>query len=470
MNLPPKNESEKSMLASGGIEKQNQQQAEIARCTLMHFDAGPMPRSAQLDIPTDVFEAGSLYLFKDSVEMRLTAAPVPRAVRRHGAEQPWTTFVPEFRVVHPYRPRRAPVKKSDHPDQMAFDFFADTFEPDKPVRETPAQQRRRAFDKFRFSMPKPFAKVLEPFKTHQWPLLVLLTHDQLALELAENNPALAFFLAQKMNCDAPLIEALRCCSMRQRDIMEVLGLPNTAAAVKLFRKIEPASLNGDNWSAMLGIFNRELCDTKSPLNHLEAINSGVIEILLDPVAARAVGPELLQEVAKDKAENHRGRIVHMITGTLQMQEDLRDDGSHHAKRTHFANLGRLRETHEEVTKAYRRRIRQLIEANRHDNDRFRNPPLPGIPGKIEPITSPKELVNEGEEQGNCVASYAERVREGSTFIYRVFEPERATLSIVKPSPFADWRIGELESKYNTDVSGETEDFVEAWLSRHQSMV
>jgi hypothetical protein len=429
-----------------------------------------MPRSAQLDIPVEVFEAGSLHLFKDSTAMRLTAAPVPQAVRRHGSEGQWMPFIPEFRVIHPYRPRRAPLKKSNPPGQLAFDFFDETFEPDKPVKETPAQLRKRAFDRFRFSIPKPFAKVIEPFKTHQWPLLVLLSHDQLALEMAESNPALAFFLAQRMNCDAPLIESLRCCSMRQRDIMEVLGLPSTNGAVKLFRKITPASLNGDNWASMLEIFRRELDDTKSPLNHLEAINSGVIEILLNPIAARAAGPTLLKEVACDKAENHRGRIVHMITGTLQMQEELRDDGNTFVKRNHFANLGRLRETHDEVTKRYRRRIRQLIEANQHDTECFRTPPLPGVPGKIEPITSPEGLVNEGEEQGNCVASYAERVRQGSTFIYRILDPERATLSLVKPSPFSNWEIGELEAKYNTDVRSETEDFVSAWLERHQSMV
>jgi len=258
--------------------------------------------------------------------------------------------------------------------------------------------------------------------------------------------------------------------MRQRDVMEVLGLPSTSGAVKLFRKIAPASLNGDHWGSMLEVFRRELNDMKSPLNHLEAINSGVIEILLNPAAARAAGPTLLKEVARDKAENHRGRIIHMITGTLQMQEELRDEGNSHVKRTHFANLGRLRETHNEVTKRYRRRIRQLIEANEHDTERFRTPPLPGIPGKIEPITSPEGLVNEGEEQGNCVASYAGRVRQGTTFIYRVLEPERATLSLVKQTPFSEWKIGELESKYNTDVRSETEDYVIAWLNRHQSMV
>ncbi|MEM1442032.1 MAG: PcfJ domain-containing protein [Verrucomicrobiota bacterium] len=429
-----------------------------------------MPRSAQPDIPVDVFERGSLYLFKDATEMRLTAAPVPQAVRRSCGHGSWTSFLPEFRVVHPYRPKREPVRKKEPTDQLAFDFFEDTFEPNRPRRLTPAQQRKKAFAQFRFSMPKPYAKVLEPFKTHQWPLLVLLSHDPHSQELAQSNPALAFFLALRMNGDVDLIESLKCCSMRQRDLMDVLGLPNSNRAVKLFRKISPASLNGDHWGSMLEVFRRELEHPKSPLHHLEVINTGVIEILAHPAASRAVGPNLLIEVGQDKAENHRGRIIHMITSTLEMQEDLREDGNGLAQRKHFTDLGRLRETHEEVTKRYRRRILQLIEANEHDTDRFRNPPLPGIPGKIEPITSAEGLVNEGEEQGNCVASYAQRVRQGSTFIYRVLVPERATLSIVKTSHFSEWEIGELETKYNTEASSETEENVQAWLDRHQCEV
>lgn len=101
---------------------------------------------------------------------------------------------------------------------------------------------------------------------------------------------------------------------------------------------------------------------------------------------------------------------------------------------------------------------------------FQNPPIPGIPGKIEPITSPAGLVDEGEEQGNCVASYAARVRDGRTFIYRVLVPQRATLSIVRDGIGPDWEIGELETKFNTEASEETEVFVQAWLDRHRSVV
>lgn len=431
----------------------------------MGFPARPMPRTAHTDIALDVFAGGALHLIRDTTEMRLTAWPVPSAERRLGCESEWERFVPEFRVIHPYRRRRSVEKKAKGP-QLAFDFFEDTYDPNPPVPLTPAQATRKAFEQFRFSMPKPIARILEPFPTNQWPLLVMLSHDESSVELAQNNPVLAFALAQQLKSDGELIAALKCGQMRQRDLLEVLSLPSSPRAVNLFRKIAPASVNGDNWHSMIQLIRRELDEDKSPLYHLPVINSGVIEIMQNPDASRAATQTLLEEVSRDKAEKHRGRIVHIITSTLQMQDELRVQSS--ARR--FRNIERLKQTHAEVTEQYRRRIRQLIDANNHESDLFRSPPFPGIPGQIEPITSAEALVNEGEEQQNCVASYASRVRQGTTFIYRVLQPERATLSIVRPTPFGDWTVGELEGKYNTEVQPETEDLVRNWLDRHRNLV
>ena len=427
----------------------------------------PMPRSALPVEPGATFYNGKLRIEKGAEAMHISACPVPHAVRRRGAGSTWESFQPEFRLVHPYHPRRpARAKTENTKDQLAFEFFDDTFESRPLAKLSPSQKRKRAFDQFRFSLPKPTAKFVEPFLTHQWPLIFLLHYDRGSIELAQNNPALAFLLAQKMNCDAELIQTLLCSRMRQRDLLSVLDLPSSPAAVNLFRKLAPQSVNGDNWPSILQLLRQELAAPKTCLNHLSRINTGVIEILLEPQASRAVTPSLLGEVARDPAQNYRARTVHAITSTLRMQEEL-----HEPRRTaRFQNLARLREVHDEVSESYRRRIRQLIEANLHQTDRFQSPPLPGIPGKIEPITSAAELFNEGEAQGNCVASYANRVHSGSTFIYRVLHPQRATLSVVRGNGFDIWEIGELEARFNTDVTDETEDFVQAWLDRHRAVM
>ena len=400
--------------------------------------------------------------------MRIAASPVPQAAVRRGSQSGWESFLPEFRLVHPYHPARArqATRKPSQKDQLCFGFFDEAGEASRPKLLTPTQRKKRAFEQFRFSLPKPVAHAVEPFRTHQWPLLVFLNRDPGALDLVESNPVLAFVLAQKMNADHEMIAALRCSSMRQRELLDILDLPSSNRAVALFRKIAPASVTGDNWDSIVRLLRSEIGDPKSRLGHLQSINSGVVEILLDPQASRAATPTLLNEVAKNRAENYRGRVVHMITSTLRMQEELRTGNT--ADR--FPNLARLESIHQEVSEHYRRRVRQLIDADQHESDNFRSPPLPGIADRIEPITSAASLVDEGEAQGNCVASYAPRVRDGNTFIYRVLHPERSTLSLVRSSPFAEWKIGELEGRYNTDASQETEDYVQAWLDRHRSVL
>lgn len=428
-----------------------------------------MPLSAPASDTGITFSQGTLCLAKGPVEMRITGSPVPRSVMRRGRGEAWQAFSPEFRLVHPYRPAKTATAKSTAKrpaNQLVFDFFDDSVARRHDAPLTPAQKRKRAFDQFRFSLPKPVARLLEPFRTHQWPLLVMLQRDPSTIELAEGNPALAFALAQKLKGDGELIASLRCGTMRQRDLLEILGLPSSAAAVNVFRKIDPHSLNGDNWPSVLRVIESELAAPKSRLHHLSSINSGVVEILLDPRASQAATPQLLEEVAKDRAENHRGRVVHMITSTLRMQDELRTGD----RTERFQSLTRLQTVHDEVAELYRRRMRQLIEASGAGPGCFTPPPIPGIAGQIEPITSPSDLVDEGEYQGNCVASYAGRVRDGSTYIYRVLHPERATLSIVRRSHFSDWEIDELECRFNTDVSEETEEFVQAWLDRYSGIV
>lgn len=424
-----------------------------------------MPSELLDESPAYSFFDGMLRVRKPPMTLTITGWPDPSAKRRSDGQSTWEDFQPEFRLVKPYRPKKEKIKP-DQAEQLSFGFLQEA-QKQTPYRLlSKSQQSKRAFEQFRFSLPKRVAKILEPFRTHQWAMLLLLRYDPGAADLAESNPALAFFLAQKMRGDRQLIRSLNCSGMRQRDLLEVLGFQGTKQSVGLFRKVAPTTITGDNWEAMGRLFEQELQRPKTLLNHLPSINSGVMEILLDPVASRAATPSLLEEVALDKSERFRGRVVHMITSTMNMQQDLHT--GHHWER--FPSVDRLRQVHDQVSENYRRRIRQMMDVSAHESDCFRHPPIPGIIGKIEPITSPEGLVDEGEEQGNCVASYAHRVKDGRTFIYRVLSPQRATLSIIRKEAGSDWEIGELETKFNTEVSSETEELVQSWLDRHQAIL
>lgn len=91
------------------------------------------------------------------------------------------------------------------------------------------------------------------------------------------------------------------------------------------------------------------------------------------------------------------------------------------------------------------------------------PPVPPVRA-IEPLTSVEALEEEGRAQDNCVAAYAKRIAQGSTYIYRVLWPERATLSLVRDEA-GNWARGELEIRGNVPASPKTARFVDEWL-RH----
>ena len=101
-------------------------------------------------------------------------------------------------------------------------------------------------------------------------------------------------------------------------------------------------------------------------------------------------------------------------------------------------------------------------ANRFEVSEFPPPPVPGLPGVVESLDSAEQLVLEGRRHSNCVASCAPRVREGRVSIYRVLQPQRATLSLVRTET-GRWEIGELKASRNRPVTEQTRDLVEQWL-------
>ncbi|MEZ5432291.1 MAG: hypothetical protein R3F31_14170 [Verrucomicrobiales bacterium] len=156
--------------------------------------------------------------------------------------------------------------------------------------------RKRAFDAFRFAQPKDIAKALEPFRSHQWHLLVMLAHDPASLDLAKSSPALAYLLAQRLGADSELIRSLNARTMSQRDLLACLDLPDSAAMVKLMRKVRPESIVTYNCAvAGLSAAARRICGNL--FAHLPVINTGVIETAPVPGCLKPRPPACLRRSA-----------------------------------------------------------------------------------------------------------------------------------------------------------------------------
>ncbi|WP_295884728.1 PcfJ domain-containing protein [uncultured Thiohalocapsa sp.] len=413
------------------------------------------------------FKQDTLYVFKAEETQLIKAWPDLTAVRKHDRNARWLDFEPDYPLIRPYRPRRKPKPKAPPagaPQQLALDLVlppdAPPLPPTRP-RLTPAQRRKRAFDAFRFSCPKPVARRIEPFRGDHLPLLRLLRAlGEERADLLDTSPALGYCLAlafrESLAARAPerhqRLDQL--VGRKQAEIMDRLGLPQSKRAVRAMAKIRPGAMSRE----LVGGLKRLLADDEAlqVMGHLPALNLGALTLLLDPQLRALATPVLFEAIVEEPQEGHFPFTARRLADIQQMADALGVDIS----RRRFRERRRLDGLFQDLARDYTR-----LEDGRLQSCRFPPPPLPGTDA-IVPLRAPQALVEEGRRQHNCVAGYAERVAGGDTYIYRVLAPQRATLSLVR-WPGGRWQIGELLLAGNHPVSAATRRTVEGWLDTHR---
>lgn len=413
--------------------------------------------------PPYEFHAGSLHIRKEDVWHRIDAWPEVRAFqRRPDAPDPaWAPNQPVFRLVLPYR-RAAKREKVVIPDAQ-LELNLDVAPPNPPTRTTRGMLRKRAFDCFRFALPKPVARAVEPFPGHHYCLLQLLRRDPGLTDLLDASPALAFGLAVKAASDRANqpagiceLDLLLLSRLKQAELAEMLRFPNSKSALKFLSRIDPRALQ-PSVIEQLAIRLEAAPELPRTLSHVTGmLHAGVVGLLLDAEILSRCQPSLLREVGGDRRQLYRADTATLLEDILIMEEVLgrREQAS-------FRSMARVRQAHDTLAMPY-----SQIQASYPGGElRFPRPPLPGIPRCIEPLCNPRDLQEEGAVQRHCVATYAQRVASGGWFIYRVLAPDRATLSICRGAD-GRWEIEQLNGKANAPVASRTHQIVRAWLERH----
>ena len=406
--------------------------------------------------PAFRFARGRLYLFGPFGDVTVIRSwPDLRAVRKDEDDVAWTAFEPAFRLIRPYRRERArkPGPESA-PAQLDLGLEVGTVAP----RPTRAQLRKRAFDGFRFSLPKEVARRTEHFGSRQWRMLLLLRARAQAAELAAQSPALAFCLANGDVFAAgrgalPIATAALWSRRKQREILGLLGFEDREGAARIVARIRPEAVHARSMLRLRAV----LADPAVArlLAHLPEIHAGVLGLVSDIELLPAVTPKLLAEVAARGDERYRATTARMLADVRAMARQIGSGDVPPA----FFSVGRLREVHRKLSEEFCR-----LRPDDVRSIRFPQPPLPGTPD-ILPLRTPTDLMDEGREQSNCVASYIPRVRDRETYVYRVLRPQRATLALV-PSPDGGWEIEQLLLGRNGRADRPTWARVEAWLAAY----
>lgn len=349
-------------------------------------------------------------------------------------------------------------------------------------------ERARVFEAFRASIPQEITRLVEPFASHQWNMMVLLRYSKEASDLAVSNSVLAYALAnnneiRNTSPRSTMYHAMRNVRKKQRDICDSLGYPASEACVRLFRKI-PVESCSPSILRILRIALKRDPEILTVLGHLKHIHPSIIYLVGREDVFRLVTPKLLLQVSEvgENAEDmhvsdmlynvvyHASRMARppviprflSVRGVQEFHGRMMLEMDAEKQRLEQARQQIQQQQHQEVQAVRRRRTTVRRRARRPIV--FPPPPLPGT-DHIVPITIAAELRIEGRQQHNCVGSYAHMVESGKYYVYKVLQPQRATLSIRK-GPGGTWYISELRCTCNQAVAKVTRNVVSDWLDQH----
>lgn len=429
---------------------------------------------------------GVLHINVPGTEMRIRWAPTALAEEKN-SRGIWKQCWPAFRLLRPLEPSK----------KNGFEIDLHMTASDADLLE----QKKRAFDAFRASIPAEIVALVERFVSHQWALLELLASEKASIDLARANPVLAYSLANNAEFRGTdptpaAFQALCYCKRKQRWISKWLGFPDSEAMVRLLKKFTPEAVC-PSLLRQLQFALKDRPQIMGLLAHHKSINAGLLELVMNPHLMPLVTPRLLAEIADNQDDELANTAASLLSEAMNILRQIAP-GRQIAP---FARMAQVREFSEttdaeyiehqrlkEVSRlaAIEARARQEQEAARGRRERaarrqrqrevdaamrhrpFPPPPIPGV-REIVPIANLEDLCAEGRVQHNCVGSYGGRVRKGKTYIYRVLYPERATLSIIKGADGC-WHRDQLKKARNDQVRQSTKHFVDNWLAQNRLSV
>lgn len=314
-------------------------------------------------------------------------------------------------------------------------------------------RRHEAARTFLATFPGDTVPAVSPLFERDWPVLALLTRCPGAGELFGQNPALAFALAsswafRERPVQRPLRSARALLRKRRVAVAEWLDFPASPAAVRVLSKLPVRAVT----VRQLRYLRETLRADPLPkaLLHLPRLDTGVLRVLTDPELCTLASFSLLAEIAQDEPRSTRD--AYRLRDAARMHTALRGGRRLPVQRS----LARLRAVHDELTE----------QMNRHTlldqlDVQLPPPPVRGT-DTIVPLTTPGDVLEEGRAMHHCVFSYLADVARGATYMYRVLEPERATVSLVRRG--ALWEVGQIAGIANAKVQAGTVAAIDGWLS------
>ncbi len=335
------------------------------------------------------------------------------------------------------------------------------------INESDVREMNRYFD----MIPPDIRNALCGYPYLRWNLLRLFAASPAVIDLHHSNPSLLLALASRVDAALPELGILL--KKKQRNILEWLGWKSSENSCTILKKIHPGCWGNHLYPRSLRICTYD-ADALKCLSHVQHINRNVLELLTqtESVIRKMLSIRLITDVSElgDEYRIREQSPYELLLETIDMARDVR---WHRIPQT-FTSWERLCAIHDDLSRRLNRN--QSPDKTRAISSVFPEPPFFGTES-IKPITTYDALQQEGYFMKNCVAGYAGLITEGLSYIYRAFNPIRATLSIhyankqesgERPlnsqsrqtlhaeSPY-QWYPDEARGYCNSEISGEVKE-------------
>ncbi len=315
------------------------------------------------------------------------------------------------------------------------------------------ERNHQALAQYLSPIPEEILTTVSRFANRHWHLLNLIARCPGAFDLARSTPALALAISspwvfRHQPPSHPLRSARSLLRKRQTEIASWLGFPSAWSTVKILRKLPPGECTVLNLLQLRDLFRTHL----KILQHLPGLNGSIIRLLSGERDRYRASPGFLQEMTS--STNLVDCPLGILRDTLWMRKKLED-----TEIITLRSFKHLTRTHDHFVDRMGRMDLRII-----DPLPFPPAPLPTSSPylELESLQTEIDLLEEGRVQQNCVGAYGTRIRRGMLHLYRLLEPERATVA-VKPGQSGKWELAEIKAYQNAEVAPETVAAVIEWI-------
>ncbi len=333
----------------------------------------------------------------------------------------------------------------------AFDFPVSSEE----VAELNAHHPVRAYYE---TLPGNSARVLRQFVSHQCRLLLVLRQYPLSEELAASAPILCWAASSLLGASPTKGEIGALFGSRRSLILEKFCGVGSASRLKFLAKIRDFSYQHEDLQLLKGMLRDERLMVK--LRHVREINWPVLRLFFKQ-------PYILEmRCALDCLSASNCRDAFMFLGKVGMYiRDIRRMCQTASLEYPWARICamktafQIKNLHDALAVELSRNNAEAI-IKKYGED-LPSSPLRGTEAIVH-ISKVRELLAEGDEMAHCVGGYVERVMSGDVYIYRILEPERATMEVER-MPDGMFQIVQVKLYKNKDVSNKTLTVLRDWL-------